>query len=276
MERRLSRKNGISPEEELNRCVWMTAGVISYKLCPFRYDCEQCEFDRVMRAQILPGGPKSKVKMYVPKDGLKRESLYPSDLESEAPFFTFSLGEIDQKLHIHPSHLWARQENNHTWKIGVDKLLAYILPPPMKFELSKPDQEITQEETWGRLLTDVGAVSVAAPLSGRLVQTNPELDRYPELIQEDPWGEGWLAEIDWCQDKSELEKLYVGSSAAQFLKEEARHLRVLLKYRGVRVGPVGETLPDGGTDVKYLHQILVPQWCLNLSRKLVVSGEGSA
>ena len=34
-----------------NRCIWMTAGVISFKLCPLEYDCEHCEFDKAMRGQ---------------------------------------------------------------------------------------------------------------------------------------------------------------------------------------------------------------------------------
>ena len=31
------------------QCIWMSAGVISYKLCPINYDCENCDFDTVMR-----------------------------------------------------------------------------------------------------------------------------------------------------------------------------------------------------------------------------------
>lgn len=30
-------------------CIWMSAGVISFKLCPFDYDCEHCDFDTVIR-----------------------------------------------------------------------------------------------------------------------------------------------------------------------------------------------------------------------------------
>lgn len=35
-----------------NHCIWMSAGVISFKLCPFDYDCDNCDFDRVMRQEI--------------------------------------------------------------------------------------------------------------------------------------------------------------------------------------------------------------------------------
>ena len=50
------RSDGITKQEsrtdnqlELKFCVWMMAGVISFKLCPIDYDCERCDFDRVLR-----------------------------------------------------------------------------------------------------------------------------------------------------------------------------------------------------------------------------------
>lgn len=273
MKNKLLKKEKISSGEELNRCVWMTAGVISFKLCPFNYDCESCEFDRVMRVQVRPEAVKYRVKRYMPKATLRSESLYTTDPESEEPFFTFSVGEIDQRAHIHPTHLWARHEYDHTWKVGIDKLLAYILPSPVKVELYRPNQEIIQDEVFGRILTEAGTVFVTAPISGRLVQTNPKLAQNPELVQQDPWGEGWLAIIDWSQESSEMEKLYAGPRAKQFFKEEAQHLKFLLKYRGIQVNQVGATLPDGGAEIKYLHQILAPKLCLNLARELIVSGK---
>jgi hypothetical protein len=100
------------------------------------------------------------------------------------------------------------------------------------------------------------------------------LSQEPDLVQQDPWGEGWLALIDWSQDGSELEKLYAGPRTIRFLKEEAQHLKVLLKYRGMPDHSVGHTLPDGGAEIKYLHQILPPKLCLNLARELIVSGKG--
>ena len=273
MKNKLLKNERISSGEELNRCIWMTAGVISFKLCPFNYDCENCDFDKVMRLQLAPSGVKSRVKRYMPKSALHSESVYTNNLKSEESFFTFSVGESDEHLHIHPTHLWARHEYNHTWKVGVDKLLAYILPPPVKVELYRPNQEIIQEEAFGRILTEAGTVFVTAPVSGRLVQANPRLTQEPQLVQRDPYGEGWLAVIDRSNDGSELEKLYAGSQATEFLKEEAQHLRTLLKYRGIQVSQIGETLPDGGAHIKYLHQILAPKLCLNLARELIVSGK---
>jgi glycine cleavage system H protein len=274
MEKKLTKNNRSSPEEELNRCVWMTAGVISFKLCPFNYDCEQCDFDRVMRQHVKPGGLKAKVKKEIPANHALSPSLGRAPWESDNGFFTYKPGEIDERVYLHPTHLWARREYDHTWKVGIDSLLAYLLPFPVRVELYRPNQEIIQEEAFGRVQTEAGTVFVNAPLSGRLVETNPRLSQEPDLVQKDPWGEGWLALIDWSQDGAELEKLYAGPRTVRFLKEEAQHLKVLLKYRGVPINPVGSTLPDGGAEVKYLHQILPPKLCLNLARELIVSGKG--
>ncbi len=45
----LSRKNFKPGNEPEQRCIWMTAGVISLKLCPLNFDCEHCDFDSVMQ-----------------------------------------------------------------------------------------------------------------------------------------------------------------------------------------------------------------------------------
>ena len=48
---RLSTNRTILFDKSKDLCIWMTAGVISYKLCPFNFDCENCDFDSIMRWQ---------------------------------------------------------------------------------------------------------------------------------------------------------------------------------------------------------------------------------
>ncbi len=91
-------------------------------------------------------------------------------------------------------------------------------------------------------------------------------------MQYDSDGEGWLVEIDWSQDHSELESLFAGLAGKRYLEEEAQHLNFLLKHRGIELDNIGATLPDGGVNIKYLHQILPSQVCLGLSCELIVSG----
>lgn len=275
MKKKVSKKHNIDPADAQNRCIWMTAGVVSFKLCPLNYDCEHCDFDKAMRSHIGSKRISSKVKRHRPETLVQSETLPVSRKDSKKPllFFTFSVGELDQGLYLHSSHLWARRINGEKWRVGVDKLLAYILPPPAKFELYDLNKDVIQDQVFGKVVTQAGPVFLTVPLSGHLIQTNSRLAQYPELVQKDPYGEGWLAAIDWFQDHSELEKCYTGLAGRRFLEEEAQHLKFLLKHRGIEVDQIGDTLGDGGVNIKYLHQVLPQEVCRKLAGELIVTGK---
>jgi glycine cleavage system H protein len=275
MKKKASKKRDAISADAKNRCIWMTAGVISFKLCPFNYDCEHCHFDEAMRTQVRservsPEVKRRKSQALVAPEGLERSR---SDSKKPLFFFTFSVGEIEEGLYLHPSHLWARQAEGQRWRLGIDNLLAYVMPPPVKVELYDSNKEVIQNQVFGKVHTQVGTVFLTVPLSGRLLQTNSRLTQHPELVQEDPYGEGWLAMMDWVQDPPELENFYTGSVGRRFLREEAQHLKFLLKHRGVEADHIGATLPDGGVNIKYLHQVLPNQVCLRLAGELIVTGK---
>jgi glycine cleavage system H lipoate-binding protein len=275
MKKKVSKKQDAESADAQNRCIWMTAGVISFKLCPFDYDCEHCDLDKAMRSQVKSRKIGSKVKKH------RLETLMPSEKHTMSkkipkkpfPFFTFSAGEMEEGFYLYPAHLWAKRIEGQKWRVGVDELLAYILPPPEKFEFHDLDKDLIQDQMFGKIRTQAGTVLLTAPLSGHLIQTNPRLARFPELAQKDPYGEGWLAIIKWNQNRSELQKFYTQNSGKRYLEEEAQHLKFLLKHRGVEVNGIGETLPDGGVNIKHLHQILPAKVCLRLAVELMVTGK---
>jgi glycine cleavage system H protein len=258
----------------LNRCIWMTAGVISFKLCPLDYDCEHCDFDEAMRSEV-----KLKRERVRPRQEVSGTKAEPADIsaskteQNNALFFTFSAGEANERLHLHPAHLWVRQSQNGKWRLGIGRLLAYVLPPIKKADLHSENTKIVQNGLLGKLHTEVGIVPLTAPLSGVVTRTNFKLFQQPELMQLDPEGKGWLLEIDWAGNRLELEHLYVGLSGKRYLEEEAQHLNYLLRHRGVQVENIGTTLGDGGEDIKHLHQILPNRVCLGLAGELLVSGK---
>lgn len=98
------------------------------------------------------------------------------------------------ELLYHPEHDWARVEGEHatlgiTW-YAQDSLgeVVFFDPPSVGTRLSK-DEPYTEVES-------VKAVSdVVAPLSGEIVEVNQALSENPALINEDPYGEGWLVKV---------------------------------------------------------------------------------
>ena len=110
-----------------------------------------------------------------------------------------------EDLKYHPEHDWARIDGDEatfgiTW-YAQDALgeVVFYDPPEMGATVSK-DQAYTEVES-------VKAVSdVFAPLSGEVTAVNDKLGESPELINSDPYGDGWLVKVK-LSDTAELESL---------------------------------------------------------------------
>jgi glycine cleavage system H protein len=110
-----------------------------------------------------------------------------------------------EDLKYHPEHDWARIEGDEatfgiTW-YAQDALgeVVFFEPPEVGASVTK-DQAYTEVES-------VKAVSdVYAPLSGEVTAVNDKVSESPELINEDPYGEGWLAKVK-LSDPSEADAL---------------------------------------------------------------------
>ena len=108
-------------------------------------------------------------------------------------------------LRYHPEHDWARIEGDEatlgiTW-YAQDALgeVVFFDPPALGSTLTK-DDSYTEVES-------VKAVSdVIAPLSGEIVAVNEALSENPAMINEDPYGEGWLVKVR-MSDPAERESL---------------------------------------------------------------------
>jgi glycine cleavage system H protein len=123
-----------------------------------------------------------------------------------------------EDLQYHPEHDWARIRGDEatfgiTW-YAQDALgeVVFFEPPEVGTEVSK-DQPYAEVES-------VKAVSdVYAPLSGEVIAVNEALADNPEQINEDPYGEGWLARVR-LSDPSEAEGLMDAAAYREQLANE--------------------------------------------------------
>ncbi len=103
------------------------------------------------------------------------------------------------------SHEWARQQNG-TVRVGITDFAQDELGDVVFVELPAEGEELTQGSDFG-VIESIKAVSdLYAPVSGTVHATNEALIDEPELVNDDPFGEGWMLEID-VADESELDEL---------------------------------------------------------------------
>jgi glycine cleavage system H protein len=120
-----------------------------------------------------------------------------------------------EDLKYHSEHDWARIEGDVatfgiTW-YAQDSLgeVVFYEPPDVGSSVSK-DQPYTEVES-------VKAVSdVYAPLSGEVVEVNEKLADSPEMVNEDPYGNGWLAKVK-LSDPSETDQLLDAAAYRELL-----------------------------------------------------------
>ncbi|WP_267640253.1 glycine cleavage system protein GcvH [Haloarchaeobius amylolyticus] len=103
------------------------------------------------------------------------------------------------------SHEWALRDGD-TVRIGITDFAQDELGDVVFVELPEAGDEIEQGEAFG-VIESIKAVSdLYAPVSGEVTEVNEELFDAPELVNDDPFGDGWMLEVALA-DESELADL---------------------------------------------------------------------
>jgi len=120
---------------------------------------------------------------------------------------------IPENLLYTKDHEWARIEEG-TACIGITDFAQGELGDIVFVEMPKSGQEVAQAESCASIEAVKAVSDLYAPLSGAVVETNPELESNPQLINQDPYGKGWIMKIKMT-DRGETKNLL---SAADYQK----------------------------------------------------------
>jgi glycine cleavage system H protein len=111
--------------------------------------------------------------------------------------------EVNEGLSYHKEHFWARVEDNVV-RFGATDYGQKALREVVFVELPEAGDEVQQNEAYGTLESVKAVVDIIAPLSGVVKEVNEELMDNPALINEDPYGEGWLITVTASDLEGEL------------------------------------------------------------------------
>ncbi len=112
---------------------------------------------------------------------------------------------IPEDLLYTSEHEWVKVDND-TAQIGITDYAQSELGDIVFVELPAVGDETTQLEPFGTIEAVKAVSELFAPLSGEVVEINSQLEEQPELINSDPYGEGWIIKLK-LSDSSEVDKL---------------------------------------------------------------------
>ncbi|MBN1827983.1 MAG: glycine cleavage system protein GcvH [Deltaproteobacteria bacterium] len=123
---------------------------------------------------------------------------------------------LPDDIHYAEDHEWARWEDE-TIKIGIDDYAQDQLGDIVFVDLPQPGSRFEKGEEFGTVESVKAVSELYIPLSGEIVAINKDLEDSPELVNHDPYEDGWMIEIK-PDDPREYEQLMDKRTYLEMLK----------------------------------------------------------
>lgn len=118
---------------------------------------------------------------------------------------------IPAELKYTKDHEWVRVEGDEAI-VGITDFAQSELGDIVFVDIQTEGETLAREEVFGTIEAVKTVADAYMPVSGEVVEVNPAIDTAPELVNSDPYGEGWMIKIKFS-DPSEFDRLL---SAAQY------------------------------------------------------------
>ena len=125
--------------------------------------------------------------------------------------------EIPDGLSYSKEHEWVRLEGKEA-VVGITDYAQKQLHEIVYAEVQKPGSDVMQFETMGTVESVKSVSDVFSPLTGKIAGVNKDLADSPELLNQDPYGKGWLARVSLSNLNKDMEKLLTAKQYADYLK----------------------------------------------------------
>lgn len=112
---------------------------------------------------------------------------------------------IPENVKYTKDHEWIRVEGNQAI-IGITDYAQGELGDIVFIEIETVDDTLEKEEVFGTVEAVKTVSDLFMPVSGKVLQVNPKLEDAPELVNKDPYGDGWMIKVS-INDPSELNEL---------------------------------------------------------------------
>jgi glycine cleavage system H protein len=119
-----------------------------------------------------------------------------------------AVSEIPADLYYTEEHEWVQRTGDDTVRVGITDYAQSALGDVVFVQLPDVGTEVTAGESFGEVESTKSVSDLYAPISAKVVAVNGDLEANPQVVNSDPYGDGWL--IDLQIDGSSLEDALAG------------------------------------------------------------------
>ena len=105
------------------------------------------------------------------------------------------MSEIPADLRYTPEHEWVRLTGDGTVRVGITDFAQSSLGDVVYVQLPDVGSEVTAGESFGEVESTKSVSDLYAPVTAKVIAVNGDLESNPQLVNSDPYGQGWLLEL---------------------------------------------------------------------------------
>jgi hypothetical protein len=238
------KKNGNNKSFQDLKCIWMSSSVVEYKLCDKDFDCENCQFDKVIRNLAVDSKQQTST-------GDNSVSVLDS-LMKKVKNQVYESKNIYLRSQLMVKHLFA-----DTYYLGINPIVLLFLDNINSVKDAGHQGYILKNQALFRVEGEWGYITFISPMNFTL------LDKL-NLNAEDILSNKWFAIIS--ADEPEISTARIDRD--QWYSNQVNSLNLLNDYK-LNTPKIGTTLMDGGVPVKNLNRLLGNTEYLKVLSKLI-------
>ena len=127
--------------------------------------------------------------------------------------------EFPQELRYTKEHEWVRDEGGGRVRVGITDYAQDALGDVVYVDIPEPGTSVTAMQPFGEVESTKSVSDVYSPVTGTIVERNPLLDERPELVNEQPYGDGWLVVLE-VADAAPLGELMDATAYRAFVEQQ--------------------------------------------------------
>jgi hypothetical protein len=238
------KKNGNNKSFQDLKCIWMSSSVVEYKLCDKDFDCENCQFDKVIRNLAVDSKQQTST-------GDNSVSVLDS-LMKKVKNQVYESKNIYLRSQLMVKHLFA-----DTYYLGINPIVLLFLDNINSVKDAGHQGYILKNQALFRVEGEWGYITFTSPMNFTL------LDKL-NLNAEDILSNKWFAIINAGEPEISTARI----DRDQWYSNQVNSLNLLNDYK-LNTPKIGTTLMDGGVPVKNLNRLLGNTDYLKVLSKLI-------
>lgn len=126
--------------------------------------------------------------------------------------------DIPEELYYSKEHEWVHVKKDHV-VIGITDYAQKVLHEIVYVESPKVGSKLGQMQSIGTVESVKAASEIFTPISGKVIGVNTKLAENPELLNQDPYEDGWIIKVRPANLKKDLEKLMTAKQYMEYIKK---------------------------------------------------------